>query len=212
MSRFIWRYFSLSLCLWMISMMAVGQEVRFTPDKPAQEGIISYQSSDKPSFSLRIMRDSYVYLISFNSQGASQVLFPNSYEVDNYLARGKRLNFPSKAYELSLTGLSGDYYLLLLVSQRPLEQMLSRYMQRYWLLRQVAGADPLELGIPAQELHLHISNNGITTQTTSLPQIAFGLATQTIPVQAVQAVQSTPQNSTTSTNPQNTQIRTSNSR
>lgn len=90
------------------------------PPKPANKSFKltitptkkSYKLGDLMSLSVKTNQSCYLSLIDFGTSGAANLLFPNAYQVDNYLEANKPLTLPNSQFDIQIGGAIGKEKIL----------------------------------------------------------------------------------------------------
>ena len=72
----------------------------------------SYKLGDLMSLSVKTNQSCYLSLIDFGTSGAANLLFPNAYQVDNYLEANKPLTLPNNQFDIQIGGAIGKEKIL----------------------------------------------------------------------------------------------------
>lgn len=88
-----------------------------------KKGEASYKQEESMTVSFRADADCYVTVFNMDSEGKINLLFPNSYTVDNKVQKGKVYTIPQKGadYEFAVSGMSGEEQIVAIATKEPLE-------------------------------------------------------------------------------------------
>lgn len=81
-----------------------------------------YRPGDRVSIRFYVSAPAYVYIYDLDTAGKVQLIFPNRYEMDNFMRPGTHA-LPRRAYSFVVSGPPGAEYLQIIATVRPLSDL-----------------------------------------------------------------------------------------
>lgn len=81
-----------------------------------------YRPGDRVRISFYVSHPAYVYIYDLDTTGKVRLIFPNRYEMDNFLPAGTH-TIPRRAYSFVVSGPPGAEYLQIIATVRPLNEL-----------------------------------------------------------------------------------------
>lgn len=81
-----------------------------------------YRPGDRLRVSFFVSRPAYVYIYDLDTEGRVRLIFPNRYEMDNFVQAGTH-TIPRRAYSFVVSGPPGAEYLQIIATLQPLKEL-----------------------------------------------------------------------------------------